>query len=93
MSSIRYRVSSIKTVSLAKVLGYLSFTAKSYATLSYLYPMNFLSHFYFEQQNPDSNMVMGTVLPDLVKNASKDWNFYPQKNEALFMTTHSIFLY
>lgn len=27
---------------------------------------------------------MGTVLPDLVKNANKDWNFYPQKNEALF---------
>ncbi len=29
-------------------------------------------------------MVIGTVLPDLVKNAHKDWNFYPQKNEARF---------
>ena len=27
---------------------------------------------------------MGTVLPDLIKNASKDANLYPQKNEFLF---------
>ncbi len=27
---------------------------------------------------------MGTVLPDLVKNASKEANLYPQKNEFLF---------
>jgi len=47
--------------------------------------MNFLSHYYFERQNQDSNMVLGTVLPDLVKNAHKDWNLYPQKNEALFI--------
>jgi acyl carrier protein phosphodiesterase len=47
--------------------------------------MNFLSHFYFERENQDSNMVLGTVLPDLVKNAHKDWNFYPQKAEELFI--------
>lgn len=47
--------------------------------------MNFLSHFYFENANPDENMVMGTVLPDLVKNAHKDWNLYPQKQEQLFI--------
>ena len=47
--------------------------------------MNFLSHYYFERQHQDSNMVLGTVLPDLVKNAHKDWNLYPQKNEALFI--------
>lgn len=29
-------------------------------------------------------MILGTVLPDFVKNAHKDWNFYPQKNESLF---------
>ncbi|MBB2144141.1 hypothetical protein GM921_01475 [Pedobacter sp. LMG 31464] len=46
--------------------------------------MNFLSHFYFERKNQDENMVIGTVLPDLVKNAHKDWNFYPQKKEELF---------
>ncbi len=46
--------------------------------------MNFLSHFYFERNNPDENMVIGTVLPDLVKNAHKDWNLYPQKAPELF---------
>ena len=30
-------------------------------------------------------MVLGTILPDLVKNARKDWNLRPEKNEALFM--------
>ena len=48
--------------------------------------MNFLSHYYFEHENKDPNRVIGTILPDLVKNAHKDWNFYPQKNEELFLT-------
>ena len=47
--------------------------------------MNFLSHYYFERKNQDEYIVLGTVLPDLVKNAHKDWNFYPQKNEAIFI--------
>jgi acyl carrier protein phosphodiesterase len=47
--------------------------------------MNFLSHFYFERENLDENMVIGTVLPDLVKNAHKDWNLYPRKFEHLFI--------
>ena len=47
--------------------------------------MNFLSHFYFERKNQDENMVIGTVLPDLVKNAHKDWNLYPQKKSELFI--------
>ncbi|MCX2575573.1 ACP phosphodiesterase [Pedobacter sandarakinus] len=46
--------------------------------------MNFLSHYYFDRFTTDANVVMGTVLPDLVKNASKTGNFYPQKNEFLF---------
>lgn len=46
--------------------------------------MNFLSHYYFDRANADANVVMGTVLPDLIKNASKDANLYPQKNEFLF---------
>ncbi len=46
--------------------------------------MNFLSHYYFDRLNTNSNVVMGTVLPDLIKNASKEANLYPQKNEFLF---------
>ncbi|KIO76277.1 hypothetical protein TH53_15935 [Pedobacter lusitanus] len=46
--------------------------------------MNFLSHFYFERQNSSDYMVMGVVLPDLIKNADKDWNLNPQKDEYLF---------
>ena len=46
--------------------------------------MNFLSHYYFDRFNNNANVVMGTVLPDLIKNASKDANLYPQKNEFLF---------
>ncbi|AZI25894.1 hypothetical protein EA772_11270 [Pedobacter sp. G11] len=47
--------------------------------------MNFLSHYYFDRSNDDANVVMGTVLPDLIKNASKEANLYPQKNEFLFL--------
>jgi hypothetical protein len=46
--------------------------------------MNFLSHFYFERANDDHDMVMGVVLPDLVKNAHKEWNLNPQKQEEMF---------
>ena len=48
--------------------------------------MNFLSHYYFERENQNENEVIGTVLPDLVKNAHKDWNLYPQKREKVFAT-------
>lgn len=47
--------------------------------------MNFLSHFYFDKITLHSNIVIGTVLPDLLKNANKNWNLYPQKNEHLFV--------
>lgn len=47
--------------------------------------MNFLSHYYFDRNSTSQNLVLGTVLPDLVKNAHKDWNFYPQKKEELFI--------
>ncbi|RBQ10047.1 ACP phosphodiesterase [Pedobacter miscanthi] len=46
--------------------------------------MNFLSHYYFDRASEDANVVMGTVLPDLIKNAAKEANLYPQKNEFLF---------
>lgn len=46
--------------------------------------MNFLSHYYFERNESDHHLVMGIVLPDLVKNAHKDWNLNPQKKPELF---------
>lgn len=46
--------------------------------------MNFLSHFYFDRNSRDPHLVLGTVLPDLVKNARKDWKFHPEKKTDLF---------
>ena len=46
--------------------------------------MNFLSHFYFDQNTSSANTVLGTVLPDLLKNADKSWNVHPEKNPELF---------
>ncbi len=48
--------------------------------------MNFLSHFYFDRNTYDANKVTGTVLPDLVKNACKNWNIHPEKNRQHFLT-------
>lgn len=50
----------------------------------YIYKMNFLSHFYFDRQTADANIVLGTILPDLLKNANKNWNAHPQKNSIAF---------
>jgi hypothetical protein len=46
--------------------------------------MNFLSHFYFDRYNTDPNVVLGTVLPDLVRNAKKDWKIRPEKRQDIF---------
>lgn len=46
--------------------------------------MNFLSHYYFDRHSTDPNLVIGAVLPDLVKNADKKWSLHPNKNAALF---------
>ncbi|MDQ8005465.1 MAG: hypothetical protein REI64_11750 [Pedobacter sp.] len=46
--------------------------------------MNFLSHFYFDRNTPNANIVLGTILPDLLKNANKNWNAHPQKHSELF---------
>ena len=48
--------------------------------------MNFLSHFYFERYHTNDFIVMGVVLPDLIKNAHKEWNLHPQKEESLFVS-------
>jgi len=45
--------------------------------------MNFLSHFYFDRYSPDPDLVLGTVLPDLIRNANKSWKLHPEKRRAL----------
>ena len=46
--------------------------------------MNFLSHFYFNRDTVNPELVLGCVLPDLVKNANKTWNIHPEKKVHLF---------
>ena len=41
--------------------------------------MNFLSHFYFDRDTTDCYLVLGTVLPDLLKNADKTIIIHPEK--------------
>jgi len=45
--------------------------------------MNFLSHFYFDRHSTDPERVLGTVLPDLLRNANKSWKLHPEKRRAL----------
>ncbi len=52
--------------------------------------MNFLSHFYFDRHTIDPNQVLGTVLPDLVKNARKDWHLHPQKHKEYFQHSETM---
>jgi hypothetical protein len=52
--------------------------------------MNFLSHYYFDRYTTDPNLVVGIVLPDLVKNAKKDWNLHPEKPEYIYPDSDSI---
>ncbi|HEY2581582.1 MAG TPA: hypothetical protein VGI43_07240 [Mucilaginibacter sp.] len=41
--------------------------------------MNFLSHFYFDRDTDNCYLVLGTVLPDLLKNADKNIIIHPEK--------------
>lgn len=41
--------------------------------------MNFLSHYYFDQGVTDCYHILGTVLPDLLKNADKTIVLHPEK--------------
>lgn len=41
--------------------------------------MNFLSHYYFDRNKNNPYEVLGMVLPDLLKNANKSWNIFPEK--------------
>ncbi len=41
--------------------------------------MNFLSHFYFDRYSDNCYHILGTVLPDLLKNADKTIVLHPEK--------------
>ena len=41
--------------------------------------MNFLSHFYFDKDTNNCYLILGTVLPDLLKNADKNIMLHPEK--------------
>lgn len=41
--------------------------------------MNFLSHYYFDRHETNSYHILGTVLPDLLKNADKNIILHPEK--------------
>jgi hypothetical protein len=41
--------------------------------------MNFLSHYYFDRDVTDCYFILGTVLPDLLKNADKSIILHPEK--------------
>ncbi|RFZ81108.1 hypothetical protein DYU05_20320 [Mucilaginibacter terrenus] len=41
--------------------------------------MNFLSHYYFDRNTTDCYFTLGTVLPDLLKNADKSIVLHPEK--------------
>jgi hypothetical protein len=41
--------------------------------------MNFLSHYYFDRDTTDCYFTLGTVLPDLLKNADKTIVLHPEK--------------
>ena len=41
--------------------------------------MNFLSHFYFDRESNNCYHILGTILPDLLKNADKTIVLHPEK--------------
>lgn len=47
--------------------------------------MNFLSHYYFERYSTHSERVLGALLPDLLKNVDKSYNFHPQRFEEAIL--------
>lgn len=51
----------------------------------YSVKMNFLSHYYFNRYSRDPELVLGCVLPDLLKNADKDIRIRPEAFELSFL--------
>lgn len=52
--------------------------------------MNFLSHYYFDQQETEPYYLLGIALPDLVKNFNRTWNVHPHKHEALWVADREL---
>lgn len=46
--------------------------------------MNFLSHYYFTQAEPNPYYTLGSLLPDLFRNHRANWKFSPEKQPELF---------
>ena len=46
--------------------------------------MNFLSHFYFERFSRNPELVVGSVLPDLLKHARRGAQIHPRKYPERF---------
>ena len=54
--------------------------------------MNFLSHFYFDRDTDNCYLILGTVLPDLLKNADKNVIIRPEKLHHQDINVNSIIL-
>jgi hypothetical protein len=52
--------------------------------------MNFLSHFYFDREVDDCYHILGTVLPDLLKNADKTIVLHPERLHSANPAVNSI---
>lgn len=52
--------------------------------------MNFLSHYYFDRDGTDCYHTLGTVLPDLLKNADKTIVLHPEKLHHIDSNVNSI---
>jgi hypothetical protein len=52
--------------------------------------MNFLSHFYFDRESDNCYHILGTILPDLLKNADKTIVLHPEKQHHTDNSVNSI---
>ncbi|WPU93022.1 hypothetical protein SNE25_27245 [Mucilaginibacter sabulilitoris] len=52
--------------------------------------MNFLSHYYFDRHSNNCYHILGTVLPDLLKNADKNIILHPEKLQHSNQNINSI---
>ena len=59
--------------------------------MQYVLFMNFLSHYYFDRHTTDCYHVLGTVLPDLLKNADKSIILHPEKHVYRDGPTRSLY--
>ncbi len=47
--------------------------------------MNYLSHYFFDQENEDPYYILGIALPDLVKSHNRRWNLHPHKHQETLL--------